>query len=132
MKNIITIIACVLILAVFMVQIVANEVTHTKILQAETLINTSIQVAKQDGCFTTENMNNLKAALADKLGCEPTEIEIDLGQTTIHPVVRGNLVEYSITYPVKGVVGAAGFLGITNNTANRTMSGASASEYVGD
>ena len=132
MKNVITIIACILILAIFMVQIVANVTTHTKILAAETEITAAVQTAKQDGCFTTENINNLKAKLAEKLKCEESEITVDIDKTTTTPVYRGELVEYSITYPVKGVVGAAGVLGISNNTAIRTMSGASASEYVGN
>jgi len=136
MKNVITIVACVLILAVFMAQVTTNEITHSKILFAETEVNTAVQKAKQDGCFTQENINNLVKRLADKLNCEESEIVIGPsgttdGSTTRTPVYRGELVYYYVKYPVKGVVGAGKFLGISDNTALRVLSGATASEYVG-
>ena len=137
MKNVITIVACVLILAVFMAQITTNEITHSKILFAETEVNTAVQVAKQDGCFTQENINHLVTRLADKLGCEESEIIIGPagdsdGFMTRTPVYRGELVYYYIKYPVKGVIGAGAFLGVENNTAMRVLSGATASEYIGE
>lgn len=129
MKNLVTAIACLIVLSVFLVQITTYQTAHSKILYAETVVNAAAEKAKQDGCFTAENIESLKQKLAGRLGCEPSEIRITAGE---YPVPRGFLIEYSVQYPVKNVIGAAGILGIAaeDNALSNTIRGTVASEFI--
>jgi len=128
-KNIITGVACLLLLSVFMVQFTSNQVTHSKMLYVETQVNTAVEEAKQEGCFTSSIVSSLKSKIAAKTGCSEAEVIITASNT---PVVRGSEISYSVSYPLKGVIGASTLLGINaaQNTVTHTLSGTVISEYV--
>ncbi len=130
MKNLITGIACLIILSAFLIQITSYQSAHSKILYAETAVNASVESARQDGCFTASNIAQLRAKLARRLGCEEGEIIIN---ATSSPVMRGAVITYSVSYPLRGIVGASALLGISeqDNMIVNTISGSAASEYIG-
>lgn len=130
MKNIITGVACFIVLAVFMVQFTANEVTHSKMLFVENKINASMEEAKQEGCITTAIESALKADIAAKVKCNQSEVVIAGTKTA---VLRGEKITYSVTYPLKGVIGARSILGVTDDqaTLDHVIAGTVISEYVG-
>ena len=130
MKNIITGIACFLILSVFIVQFTSNEVTHSKMLFAENQVNAAMELAKQEGCITAQIANDLKSAIAAKVKCNISEITVT---GTNSPVLRGEKISFSVTYPLKGVIGASNILGLSEqqSSVSHTLSGIVISEYVG-
>ncbi|MBR0139372.1 MAG: hypothetical protein IJM17_03690 [Firmicutes bacterium] len=130
MKNLITGIACMIILSVFLVQISSYQAAHSRILFAETAVNSAVETARQDGCFTASNIARLRARLSARLGCDPSEIVINASSV---PVMRGSMIEYSVSYPLKGIVAASKALGIADedNMTVNTISGSAASEYTG-
>ncbi|MCF0150463.1 MAG: hypothetical protein HUJ80_03540 [Firmicutes bacterium] len=130
MKNLVTAIACVIVLSVFLVQITSYQTAHSRILYAETAVNAAAEEAKQDGCFTDENIARLQNKLAARLKCEPGEIVVTAPGI---PVMRGSLIDYTVEYPLKHVIGAAKLLGIEDeaNSLRNTIRGTVASEYIG-
>ena len=129
MKNLITAIASILILSVFIFQFAFNQVAHSRIAFAEEQINTFVEISKTEGCLTTSNKTKLKESLSQKLGCDPGEIIITGTET---PVRRGQTITYSVTYPVKDIIGAARGLGISkeDNKATKRVEGSVTSEHV--
>ncbi len=130
MKDLITGIACIIILSVFLVQITSYQSAHSRILFAETAVNSAVETAKQDGCLTAQNIAQLRQKLAERLGCSPQDITVS---GTSAPVMRGSVITYSVTYPLRGIVGASRLLGIAeaDNTVVNTISGSASSEYTG-
>ena len=116
-------------MSVFLVQIVSFEIVHSKMLYVETAVNSAVETAKQDGCFTSSNISGLRNKIASKVGCAPGDITVT---ATASPVYRGQLISYSLTYPLKNVIGAAGILGIAeaDNIVMKTIQGTAASEYI--
>ena len=133
MKNIITIIAFVLILAIFLTQITINELTHTKLVYCEEVVNTTMQQAREEGCITTAMVNDMKTKIAAKAGCEEDDVVITSSIPITMPAERGNLIDYKVEYFVKGVIGGGSILGIqdADNKMKKVISGAVVSEYVG-
>ena len=129
MKNIITGIACFLVLSVFIVQFTSNQVTHSRMLFVETQVNSAMEEAKEEGCITAEISQNLKEAISNKVKCSAADIRIT---GTTSPVRRGEKIEYSVIYPLKGVIGAGNILGLSEqeNSLTHNLSGVVISEYI--
>jgi len=130
MKNIITGIACFLVLSVFIVQFTSNQVTHSKMLYVETQVMAALEEAKEEGCITSSISLKLKDSIASKVKCNASDVMVT-GTTT--PVLRGEEISYSISYPLKGVIGASNILGLSEqeNSVLHTLSGIVISEHVG-
>ena len=144
MKEFMSGVAMLLILCVFLVQFTFNQVIQNKTILAENDINTFIEEIKKDGYITPEAEAGLKAALKTDLKLEDdSEIVVDgdknpgarkvrvLGGAS-HADYENSLISYHIEYPIKNVVGASKFFGISEdeNTARRIREGKTASEYV--
>ena len=133
MKEFISGLAILLLLSVFMVQFTVNQVTHDKLLFAQKDISEALQEVKQEGCFTPEVKAELTEDLVEDLKLsDGTGIEITSDYEDVNfRAYRGTVIEYTIKLPVKNLIGAASFLGITNNETVKTYNGFVSSEYVG-
>lgn len=133
MKEFISGLATLILLSVFLVQFTANQITHNKLLFVQEDITASMQEVKQEGCLTTEIKDRLTDNLKDDLRQDDASgIVIEASHTDINNrAYRGTLIEYTVKVPVKNIVGAATFLGITNNETTKTYSGYVSSEWVG-
>lgn len=141
MKEYISGVAMLLILCVFLVQFTFNQVIQNKTLLAENDINTFIEEIKKDGYVTEEAKLTLQENLKRDLKLDDYEgIEIS-GTTEAERKVRvlggadsyeQSLIEYRVEYPIKNVIGANRFFGISDdeNTATRVREGKTASEFV--
>lgn len=131
MKNLITGVACMLLLSIFLIQFTTNQVVHNKILFAENDINSFIEEIKADGYISNEAKLNLENKLKTDLKDNGANITITGYMDSQNPKKRGDTISYSVTYEIKGVIGAAGMLNMDDsNKALRTRSGIAASEYV--
>lgn len=133
MKEFISGLAMLLLLSVFLVQFTVNQVTHDKLLFAQKDITESLQEVKQEGCFTPTIKAELTSDLIDDLKLsDASGIIISANYEDVNNrAFRGTVIEYTIQLPVKNLVGAASFLGITNNETYKTYNGYVSSEYVG-
>lgn len=123
--------AMMLLLSVFLIQFTSNQILHDKLMFAQQDIDTCLQEIKQDGYITTEKKTKLADTLKETLKLDNAS-EITIESTTTTPVYRGELIDYTIKITVKNVIGAAGFLGIAedSNKVTKTYSGYIASEYI--
>ena len=112
MKDYITTIASVFILMIFVMQFAAGQGTSHRVLQADMAVASFRETVKLQGCITGENMQALRRILAEICGCSPEEIHIEGSTAGSEPAIRGTLISYRITYPLKNIVAMAGMLGI--------------------
>lgn len=116
MKDLITSIASMLILMMFVMQFTANQVTYTKIAAAENQVRQFCLISENQGIIKSEGIIQLKEKLAGILDCELSQIAVCLSggradlRNTGEEAVSSDI---EITMPVYGVIGAAGVLGIS-------------------
>ncbi len=139
MKEFMTGIAMLIILCVFLTQFTVNQVVQNKVILAENDINTFVEDIRRDGYVTDAAKTELKARLKTVLKL-PDDSEIVVEGTPISQRKKrsfsssyeDSLIYYRIEYPIKNVIGASEFLGISDseNEAIRIREGKTASEYI--
>ena len=130
MKQLITAIACVVLLLIFLPQFTANQASHNKMLYVENAVDTFVEEIKQEGYITTTAKQNLITQIADKVACD--ESAVIVSGTTTGPLIRGSIIEYRVEYPIKDIIATPNFWGIdeNTNTANKVIEGSTVSEYI--
>lgn len=101
MKNLITSIASIIILLLFVMQFATNQLTYNKISAVDKSVNNFKEIAKQEGCISSENKNNLKTSLCGILCCDETDIVISGTEMKKN---RGDKIYYSVVVPIKNIV----------------------------
>ena len=131
MKQLITAIACIIILMAMVVQYGQEQVNHAKISYVQKAIHNSKEIAKQDGYFTEDNIANLKSSIASVVGCSADDVIVDAPDIT-ERVTRGQTINYKVTVPLKGYFAAANFWKLSDdeNTATKTYDLVTTSEYL--
>ena len=116
MKDFITSIAAVLILMMFVMQFAANQSSFTKIMSAEYAIREMRLISEKQGIIKSESITELKAELADILGCSVSEIETNIADTggeITNTETEPVSLAFNVSMPVYGVIGPAGIMGIS-------------------
>ena len=133
MKEFLSGLATLLLLSIFLVQFTTNQVVHDKLLFVQKDITTSLQEIKQEGCLTPEIKTQLTEQLKEDLHQtnDSGSVITASHEDASNRAYRGTLIEYTITVPIKNIVGAASFLGIENNETTKTYNGYVSSEWVG-
>lgn len=108
MKDFITSIASLMLLMIFVMQFAANQAVYTKLVETESCVSLFRDSAEERGEIASEDISTLRQNAAAFLDCAPTEIGVDT-QT----LESGN-AGYDISVPLKNVIGAAKFLGISS------------------
>lgn len=130
MKDLITSAACIAILLAFVLQFTQSQVTYNHITAVDQSVNVFKEVAKQEGCITDSNEERLRNDISAATGCRNESIRVS---GTRRPVIRGERIHYRVSVPVEGVIGAAGFWGISRdkNRFSYVIDRYTTSEYVG-
>lgn len=130
MKNLITSIACIVILLAFVLQFTSNQVIYNHIISIDQEVNAFKETAKQEGYITAENEKRLIGKIRYHTGVPYDEIKVS---GTDRPVFRGEPIHYRVTVPIKDIVGAAGFWRIDGekNQFNYVIDRYTTSEYIG-
>lgn len=110
MKNLITSIASIVILLLFVMQFATNQLTYNKISDVDKALNNFKEVAKQEGCISPENKRLLKDNLTKTLDCEESDILVTGTETKID---RGGKIYYSLTVPIENVVAGYSVWGLS-------------------
>ncbi|MDD4377201.1 MAG: hypothetical protein PHH48_03515 [Eubacteriales bacterium] len=110
MKNLITSIGCVMLLLIFVFQFTANQITHNQISSIDKYVNSFKEVVKQEGCITSKNSDLLKEKISSAIGCGQDEIMVCGSDNRLG---RGKLIWYEIKVPIKNLIPAAKFLGLS-------------------
>ena len=109
MKDLITSIASLMLLMVFVLQFANNQAIYTEIVGVASSVREFRDAAEEEGEITYEDVSVLKQRAAYLLGCSPDEIGFSSEETE-----AGN-AEYDLAVPLKGIVASAGLLGISDS-----------------
>lgn len=130
MKNLLTSVACIMILLAFVLQFTQNQVLHNRLTAIDQAGNNFKEIIKQEGCITAENEKQLKKEICRILDCPEEDIRIKGGRER---VFRGGLIHYSIEVPVKEIISVPLFWGIREdeNQISYKIHRYTTSEYIG-
>jgi hypothetical protein len=130
MKDLITSMASIAILLAFVLQFTQSQVTYNHMVSVDQAVNAFKEVVKQEGCVTEENKDKLRSNICRYTGCSSGEVRIT---GSSRPADRGEMIHYRVAVPVKGVIGAAGFWGISQaeNRFTYVIDRYTTSEYLG-
>lgn len=112
MKDMITTVASLLILMMFILQFSANQVTHTRIFQADMAVESFRDVLKEEGGLSPVNKREIRNTLSEICGCSSEEILVECSQEADAPVPQGMLIQYRIDFPLKNLIAMGGALQI--------------------
>ncbi len=107
MKDFITSIASIMLLMIFVLQFATNQAVYTKLVETESCVSLFRDAAEERGEIASADINTLKQKAAYFLDCSPEEIGVNT-----NALESGN-AGYDISVPLKNVIGAAKFLGIS-------------------
>ncbi len=109
MKDLITSIASLMLLMIFVLQFASNQAIYTEIVGVASSVREFRDAAEEEGEITYEDVSNLKQSAATRLGCSPGEIGFSSEATD------GGNAEFDLAVPLKGIVACAKFLGISES-----------------
>lgn len=112
MKDLITAVASLMLLLLFVLQFAGNQNLHTRMFRADLAIENFRNTASLQGYISDENRSLLSGSLAGICGCSPEEILVET-ESDLQPRPEGTLLHYRIGYPLKDLVAAAAMLGIS-------------------
>jgi len=118
MKQLIVLMAVLPMMLLFVMQFAYEQQRNDRIGKFQEIVYSSKEQARQDGCFTEENIANLKKESGRVFGVAEDEIVFE--GTTV-PKFRVNkfdereLIHYRIGTPVRNMMAGAGLLGISDD-----------------
>lgn len=102
MKDMMTTIASILVLMIFLMQFTVNQTTYTRMMGAEYAVRSFRQTAESTQEINDSAVQDLKLKLAAALRCGAQEVTTEVSDDGT----------YRVSAPVRGVIGAASALGI--------------------
>ena len=112
MKDLITAIASILILMIFIMQFAGNQAVQTRIFQADLAVESFRDALKENGGMSEENYQAVRQSLAEICGCQEEDVLVESSGTDT-PAARGDCIYYSVQFPLKDMIVMGDFLGIT-------------------
>ena len=131
MKDLITAVASILLLMIFILQFAGNQVTHARMFQSDMVIETFLDTMKAEGGISGSNERLIKERLAEICGCSEGEIRIEGRKVGTALGNKGTLMEYSVSFPLKNLIVLGSVLGIhaEDNTIQIEQKGWTVSQY---
>ena len=114
MKDLITGLASILLMMVFLQQFVVSQTVYTRIMGTEYAAKQFRLDMEESGEkeIDESSVRRLKEGAAEAAGCEPSEVSVQMKDN-----------EYEMAVPIRNIIGAAEFLGISpeeNRLVHRT------------
>ena len=104
MKDMITTVASLLILMIFVLQFSANQITHTRIFQADMAVESFRETLKAEGGMSSDSCRTIKETLSEICGCGQEDILVECSQETEMPAFQGMMIRYRIRFPLKNLI----------------------------
>lgn len=111
MKDLITTVASLFLLMIFVLQFAGNQIVQNQLFRADMAIENFRDSAKEQGCVSSENRELLARTLSRICGCDMDQVQVS---GTGDPVERGGLIYYQVEFPVENLVPAGKALGIAS------------------
>lgn len=130
MKELMTAAASLVLLMVFALQFVQNQVVFQHVITIDQQVEAFKEKAKQDGCITRENARALRRAISKETGCKGGEVKIT---GTRKKTRRGERIHYRVSVPIRNIIGSPRFWGLRNgkNQFEYVTDRYTTSEYAG-
>lgn len=135
MKDFITTIASIMLLMIFLLQFVTNQTIYTRLVAAENAVKEFRLATEESGKIEDTHIRSVKENAAEVLGCTAEEISVEIRELTESELKKDGFTtddetkeaddkeekqeslnrffEYRVDMPVRGLVGPADFLGIS-------------------
>lgn len=107
MKQFIVILAILPFLIFFILQYSLEQKNHYNINQFQNIVYTAKEKAKQDGCFTTQNINNLKNKISTQFNIPQDQIIIEATQVPkyrLNQFSQCELIHYKVSVPIEKLI----------------------------
>lgn len=135
MKQMIVLLGVLPFLLLFIMQYALEQQNHYRIAMLQQCVYEAKEQAKQEGCFTSAIIQELRSDISNYLDVEEADILIDA--TTV-PKYRVNLfderelIHYKIQVPIDEIMAGAAFFGISKeeNRMMYTIENYTASELI--
>lgn len=116
MKNLIVLLGALVILLTFPLQYALEQKNHHNLSQLYKFVNNAKEIAKQDGYFTDDNIDDLKVNILNEFDeIEEAEIIINVTRTPkyrVNTFDERELIYYEIGVPLKKIISSNAFWGI--------------------
>ena len=114
MKDLITTIASIFLLMIFIMQFAYSQGTSHTLLQADMAVGNFRESVKVQGYISRENKEFLQRQLAEICSCSQEEIYIEGSSSADEPAERGTFIYYKVKYPLLHLIAMAEALGISD------------------
>lgn len=104
-------------------QYALNTINHNHQLSAIEITYKHAQRARQDGYFTSENINSLKQEIADKMGIPESEVQVVADQVPkyrFQTFDEAELIQYEVQVPINRILAMASYFGFSSSE-NQTV-----------
>lgn len=106
MKNLITGIACLLLLLAVLTEFTHSQILYSRVMEADRTVNCFRETVRMEGYVSEHSKKWVREELAEILKCRPEEIAVS---GTAQPEEQGSLISYSISAPMGEGLAMAGF-----------------------
>lgn len=113
MKDLITAMASIFLLSVFILQFAGNQAMHVRVFQSGLAVETFRDEIRSDGQSVQAAVKNLQQSLAEICGCSPEEIAAETGESE-------DMIYYEVSFPLQNLIVMGSALGI-GPEENRVM-----------
>ena len=135
MKQFIVLLAALQFLLLFLLQFSLEQQNSSRLSLLQTHVAAAKEIARQEGCFTQENITRLKTQIATDFELDVDDILVNV---TTSPRYRVNLfderelIDYQIIVPIRRIMAGNRFLGISDeeNQSTILIQGSVASERL--
>ncbi len=124
MKDLITTIASIFMLTIFILQFAGNQMTHVRVFRSGLAVESFRDAVKSDGDADAADVQHLRQSLAEICGCSTEEIAAEAKKS-------GQLVHYEVSFPLQNLIVMGSALGIApeENTVRMKEKGWIVSTY---
>lgn len=119
----------------FPAQFTADNINHEKIVAFDSIVDKYAQASRINGCFTTNDVNNMKKELAQALYLNQSDITFTGNMTPKYRTNQFNqaqMIHFKVTVPIKKLLAFEIYWGVSDNQnqANYVDDGAVPSELL--
>ena len=97
MKDLITAMASIFLMTIFVLQFAGNQMTHVRVFQSGLAVESFLDLVKADGSADASDVHSLQQSLAEICGCSPGEISVETD-------IGGSMIPYAVSFPLQNLI----------------------------
>ncbi len=131
MKDLIVLVAVVVLFSTLVVQYGLEQKNHANISKFQVIVQSSKERAKQEGCFTEAIVADLKTKVAETFHISEEDVIVEATPES-NKKYRKELIYYKVGVPIEKIIASNNFFGISDDENKMTyyIENYAISEYV--